>query len=272
MEGGYHGNTNKTLEVSNYKYKSKGGKGKPKNIYEIPMPDEYRGKYRGKNASENYFKELEKIIQKTSNSNDKISAMIFEPIISCGGQIELPKEFLKKCRKILTEHNIIMICDEVQTGFGRMGEKYWGYELHDIIPDIITLGKPMGNGHPIGAVVCTKKISEKCDNGLEFFSSFDKLVSTSNNLFSVFKSSSFSLDILFSLRSASSEILFSLSRSDSIVLMDFSSFSCNDFTLSSSSAKFEISKLSFCKLAALSIFLSLSGVNFFDSSSKSVLL
>ena len=172
MEGGYHGNTNKTLEVSNYKYKSKGGKGKPKNIYEIPMPDEYRGKYRGKNASENYFKELEKIIQKTSNSNDKISAMIFEPIISCGGQIELPKEFLKKCRKILTEHNIIMICDEVQTGFGRMGEKYWGYELYDIIPDIITLGKPMGNGHPIGAVVCTQNISEKFDNGLEFFSSF----------------------------------------------------------------------------------------------------
>ena len=65
-----------------------------------------------------------------------------------------------------------MICDEVQTGFGRMGEKYWGYELYDIIPDIITLGKPMGNGHPIGAVVCTQNISEKFDNGLEFFSSF----------------------------------------------------------------------------------------------------
>ena len=65
-----------------------------------------------------------------------------------------------------------MIADEVQTGFGRVGEKYWGFELYNIIPDIVTLGKPMGNGHPIGAVVCTDEISKKFDNGMEFFSSF----------------------------------------------------------------------------------------------------
>jgi 4-aminobutyrate aminotransferase-like enzyme len=60
----------------------------------------------------------------------------------------------------------------VQTGFGRVGEKYWGFELYDVIPDIVTLGKPMGNGHPIGAVVCSKEISDKFNNGMEFFSSF----------------------------------------------------------------------------------------------------
>ena len=98
--------------------------------------------------------------------------MIVEPIISCGGQIELPEKFLKKCKKILDRENILLIVDEVQTGFGRVGEKFWGFQLHDVIPDIVTMGKPMGNGHPIGAVVCSAEISKKFDNGLEFFSSF----------------------------------------------------------------------------------------------------
>ena len=172
MQGGYHGNTNKTIEVSNYKYNSKGGSGKASNIFEIPMPDEFRGKYRGKGAGKKYFIEFEKIISKAKKANKKISAMIVEPIISCGGQIELPEKFLKKCKKILDRENILLIVDEVQTGFGRVGEKFWGFQLHDVIPDIVTLGKPMGNGHPIGAVVCTAEISKKFDNGLEFFSSF----------------------------------------------------------------------------------------------------
>ena len=98
--------------------------------------------------------------------------MMIEPIISCGGQIELPKTFLKKCQNLFKKNNILLICDEVQTGFGRVGEKYWGFELYDVIPDLVTLGKPMGNGHPIGAVVCTKEISDKFNNGIEFFSSF----------------------------------------------------------------------------------------------------
>ena len=172
MQGGYHGNTNKTIEISNYKYNSKGGNGKAKNIFEIPMPDIFRGKFRGKDAAKKYFDEFEKVILKANKLNKKISAMIFEPIISCGGQIEMPDSFLKNCKKVLDKYNILLIADEVQTGFGRVGEKFWGFELHDVIPDIVTLGKPMGNGHPIGAVVCTNEISKKFDNGLEFFSSF----------------------------------------------------------------------------------------------------
>ena len=101
MQGGYHGNTNKTIEISNYKYNSKGGNGKANNIFEIPMPDEFRGKHRGKEAGKKYFEEFEKLIFKAKKSNKKISAMIFEPIISCGGQIEMPENFIKMCKKIL---------------------------------------------------------------------------------------------------------------------------------------------------------------------------
>ena len=103
---------------------------------------------------------------------------------------------------------------------------------------------------------------------LESFNSLDEFVSTSRSSFSVFKSSPFSFDILFSFKSASKEILFSRSRSDSTVLIDFSSFSCNDLTLPSSSTRLDMSKLSFCNLAALSIFLSLRGASFLFSSSS----
>jgi 4-aminobutyrate aminotransferase-like enzyme len=171
-KGGYHGNTNYAINLSNYKYMSKGGRGKLKNIYEIPMPDIFRGKHRGKNTSKKYFSYVQNIVEKSKMKKNKISSMIIEPILSCGGQIELPKTFLKKCAKLFAKNNILLICDEVQTGFGRVGEKYWGFELYDVIPDIVTLGKPMGNGHPIGAVVCSNEVSEKFNNGMEFFSSF----------------------------------------------------------------------------------------------------
>ena len=64
------------------------------------------------------------------------------------------------------------ISDEVQTGVGRMGKTFWGFQLHDVIPDIVTIGKPLGNGHPIAAVACTKEVAEKFANGMEFFNTF----------------------------------------------------------------------------------------------------
>mgnify|MGYP000624950414 FL=1 len=64
------------------------------------------------------------------------------------------------------------ISDEVQTGFGRLGEAFWGFQIHDVIPDIVVIGKPMGNGHPIGAVITSNEIAESFNKGVEFFSSF----------------------------------------------------------------------------------------------------
>ena len=62
--------------------------------------------------------------------------------------------------------------DEVQVGCGRVGKSFWGFQAHDVIPDIITIGKPLGNGHPIGAVICKKVIAESFANGMEFFNTF----------------------------------------------------------------------------------------------------
>ena len=65
-----------------------------------------------------------------------------------------------------------MIADEVQTGFGRVGETFWAFELHDVVPDVVTMGKPIGNGHPVGAVVTTRAVAAAFDNGMEYFNTF----------------------------------------------------------------------------------------------------
>ena len=172
FEGGYHGSTNSTIEISNYKYMGEGGKGESKHIHSIPIPDIFRGKYTGLESSKEYVNEVAKKVDKIKSKGKSIAGMIIEPIISCGGQIELPNNFLKNTYQIIKKNKGLLISDEIQTGFGRVGEKFWGFQLHDVIPDIVTLGKPMGNGHPIGAVVCTKEIADKFNNGMEFFSSF----------------------------------------------------------------------------------------------------
>ena len=64
------------------------------------------------------------------------------------------------------------IADEVQVGCGRIGEVFWGFQLHGVIPDIVTVGKPIGNGHPVAAVVCTREIAEAFANGMEYFNTF----------------------------------------------------------------------------------------------------
>ena len=84
----------------------------------------------------------------------------------------MPKNYIKEICKIVRKHKALCVADEVQTGFGRVGNNFWAFEEHEIIPDIVTLGKPMGNGHPIAAVVTTKKIADSFNNGMEYFNSF----------------------------------------------------------------------------------------------------
>lgn len=171
-EHGYHGNTNGTVNISSYKFDGKGGKGKPKNTHVFPIPDAFRGKYRGENTGEKYANEVQILIDDIHNQNKKVGGFIMEPIISCGGQVELPKGFLKEAYQKVKKTGGLCISDEVQTGVGRMGKTFWGFQLHDVIPDIITIGKPLGNGHPIAAVACTEDVAEKFANGMEFFNTF----------------------------------------------------------------------------------------------------
>jgi 4-aminobutyrate aminotransferase-like enzyme/Ser/Thr protein kinase RdoA (MazF antagonist) len=169
LEHGYHGNTQMGIDVSAYKFDGKGGKGVSKNTIKLPLPNVYKGNY---DSGKAYAEDAIERLQTSINKGLIPAAFLAEPISGCGGQVPIAPEYLKILKPFLVKHGILMISDEVQTGFGRLGSHFWGFEMHDVIPDIVILGKPIGNTHPIGAVVTTEKIADSFSNGMEFFSSF----------------------------------------------------------------------------------------------------
>lgn len=169
VEHGYHGNTQSVIEISHYKFAGKGGAGVSGNTICLPIPDTYRGEFKCENAGTSY---VQKAIDQMRPFEGEIAAFIAEPIVGCAGQIPLAKGYLKEIYAEIRTQGGLCISDEVQTGFGRLGDYFWGYEAQEVVPDMVILGKPMGNGHPMGAVVCTNEIAEAFNNGMEFFSSF----------------------------------------------------------------------------------------------------
>ncbi|PKA82575.1 hydroxylysine kinase /5-phosphonooxy-L-lysine phospho-lyase [Ulvibacter sp. MAR_2010_11] len=172
IEVGYHGNTNAVMEVSSYKFDGKGGGGKPETTHILPLPDAYRGKYTGETAGSDYANYAKKYIDSLYKEGKGIAGFIGESMVSCGGQIVPPSNYFKVVYQYVKEAGGLCIADEVQTGFGRMGKTFWAFELYNVIPDIVTMGKPAGNGHPLAIVVCTKAVAEKFANGMEFFNTF----------------------------------------------------------------------------------------------------
>lgn len=169
---GYHGNTRATVEISSYKFDRKGGEGCPPHVHPFPMPDPFRGKYRGESATTGYAMEVQRKLEQLSSSGKKPAGIIMEPILSCGGQVVPPAGFLKRAYEQVRSAGGLCISDEVQVGCGRPGSTFWGFQLHGVIPDIITIGKPLGNGHPLAAVVCTEAVAEGFANGMEYFNTF----------------------------------------------------------------------------------------------------
>jgi 4-aminobutyrate aminotransferase-like enzyme len=101
-----------------------------------------------------------------------LCGFIAESMPSVAGQIVLPKDYLRRVYEAVRSAGGVCIADEVQTGYGRIGTHFWAFEYYGVVPDIVVLGKPIGNGHPLGAVITTREIADSFDNGMEFFSTF----------------------------------------------------------------------------------------------------
>jgi len=171
MQHGYHGHTQTDIDISDYKFSNKKGQGQKDYILRATIPDTFRGKYKIDDGSAGKLYAQDTIAQ-IHNSLSPIAAFISEPIVGCAGQVPLAKGYLKEIYPAIREQGGVCISDEVQTGFGRLGDFFWGFEAQDVIPDIVIIGKPMGNGHPMGAVITTTEIAEVFSQGVEFFSSF----------------------------------------------------------------------------------------------------
>ncbi|NJC25329.1 aminotransferase class III-fold pyridoxal phosphate-dependent enzyme [Neolewinella antarctica] len=173
VETGYHGHTERLIGVSSYKFNGKGGRGAPGTTDLLPLPDVRTGLHRDPaGAGRKYGDLAQRFIAARSASGESIGSFIAESILSCGGQIVLPDDYLATVYAHVREQGGLCIADEVQTGLGRVGSHWWGFELQGVVPDIVTVGKPFGNGHPLAAVVCTPRVAEAFANGMEYFNTF----------------------------------------------------------------------------------------------------
>lgn len=174
LESAYHGHSTTMIDLSPYKHDGPGGDGAPDWVHTAPVADVYRGKYRAedRDAARNYADEVRALAGRLKAEGRPVGAFLAETAPSVGGQIFLPDGYLSAVYDVVHAHGGICIADEVQTGFGRLGTSMWGFEEHAVVPDIVVLGKPIGNGFPMGAVITTRAIADSFANGMEFFSTF----------------------------------------------------------------------------------------------------
>ncbi|MCV9932462.1 aminotransferase class III-fold pyridoxal phosphate-dependent enzyme [Flavobacterium sp. LS1R47] len=174
LDHAYHGTSTVAMEMSPYKFDSKGGFGQMPWIHKAINPDLYRGpyKYGDEKAGEKYAADVQRIIEDLKKEDKSPAVFICETLLGVGGQIPLPENYLKTVYEYVRASGGVCIADEVQVGFGRIGDKFWGFELQDVVPDIVVLGKPIGNGHPLAAVIVTNEIADAFNNGMEYFNTF----------------------------------------------------------------------------------------------------
>jgi 4-aminobutyrate aminotransferase-like enzyme/Ser/Thr protein kinase RdoA (MazF antagonist)/murein DD-endopeptidase MepM/ murein hydrolase activator NlpD len=174
LEHAYHGHTNALIDISPYKFDGPGGRGKKPWVHVAPLADDYRGAYRrgDKQAGAKYARHVAEILERTQAEGRGVAAYIAETLPSVGGQIVFPPDYLAEVYRYVRGAGAVCIADEVQVGFGRLGTHFWGFETQGVVPDIVVLGKPIGNAFPLAAVITTAEIANSFNNGMEFFSTF----------------------------------------------------------------------------------------------------
>ena len=162
VEGAYHGHTGMLVDLSPYKFRGPGGKGEPEPwVHVLPIPDSYR------RDGVDFAAEARSAIEEAG----RFAGLLIETMLSCAGQVPLPEGYLAAACRVVREQGGLLIADEVQVGFGRVGSHMWAFEESGVIPDIVVMGKPMGNGHPMAAVFTTPEIAASFEQ-MEWFSTF----------------------------------------------------------------------------------------------------
>jgi 4-aminobutyrate aminotransferase-like enzyme len=174
LEHAYHGHTNTLIDISPYKFNGPGGCGKKPWVHVAPLADDYRGPYRrdDKEAGAKYARHVAETLERPRTEARGVAAFIAETLPSVGGQIVFPPGYLSNVYRHVRAAGAVCIADEVQVGFGRLGTHFWGFETQGVVPDIVVLGKPIGNAFPLAAVITTREIADSFANGMEFFSTF----------------------------------------------------------------------------------------------------
>jgi 4-aminobutyrate aminotransferase-like enzyme len=144
----------------------------------VPLPDPYRGRHRtspgepSATVTAAYLAEVDGLLDGLAAAGRRPAAFLSEPMPGTAGQVVLADGFLAGTYERVRAAGGVCIADEVQIGVGRPGRAMWGFELHGVVPDVVTMGKPLGNGHPLAAVVTTPEVAASFVTGMEYFNTF----------------------------------------------------------------------------------------------------
>ncbi|MFN7978472.1 MAG: aminotransferase class III-fold pyridoxal phosphate-dependent enzyme [Vicinamibacterales bacterium] len=174
LDWAYHGHTQALIDISPYKYKRAGGAGRPPFVHELPLPEPYRAPddWPAFEHGARFGAAARRDLAALATAGVAPAGFIAETIPSVGGQVFLPDDYLGEVYAAVRAMGGLCIADEVQVGFGRIGTRMWAFEAHGVVPDVVTMGKPAGAGHPLGVVVATRAIANAFANGMEYFNTF----------------------------------------------------------------------------------------------------
>jgi 4-aminobutyrate aminotransferase-like enzyme len=167
----YHGNTHATGSISTEDWPLDA---LPPHVVTVPAPDPCRGPYRNESSelAAQYAAHVSEAIETLHERGLQPAALIVDTIFSSEGILDVPPGYLALAAGLIREAGGVFIADEVQPGFGRTGMHFWGFEVRGVTPDIVTLGKPMGNGHPVSAVVMRPELAAEFAGTAHYFNTF----------------------------------------------------------------------------------------------------
>ncbi len=168
---GYHGNSAAVAQISSI-FPPPEGFGK--HIRMIQSPSSYHGPHglSGDALARHYADEVKGAIDSLHADGLRLSALLVDTIFSSEGLPDVPPAYMRLAIEHVRKAGGLYIADEVQPGLGRMGNHMWGYQQYGVIPDLVTLGKPLGNGHPLAAVIARAEIMSKFRNQVMYFNTF----------------------------------------------------------------------------------------------------
>ncbi len=172
MEASYHGNSTLIDELSTAAHPI--ASQRPEHLVAVEPPNTYRGPFRKgehDNLAARYADLVDEAIAELDKRGQGTAAFVCDTIFDTQGSLEAPKDYFTKVYEKVRAAGGLCIADEIQAGLCRTGT-WWGFEHYDVVPDIVTLGKPMGDGHPVAAVVTTREIAEKFTSSAVYFNTF----------------------------------------------------------------------------------------------------
>ena len=174
LEAAYHGNSTSMIDISPYKHEGPGGTGAPDWVHKVPLADTYRGEFKSDDpdAGKKYALKVKEKIDEIQSRGEGLAGFISESCPSVGGQIIFPDNYLSETYQHVRAAGGLCVADDVQTAYGRVGSDFYAYQAQDVEPDLLVLGKPIGNGHPLGAVIVGEEIADAFNNGMEYFNTF----------------------------------------------------------------------------------------------------